>query len=224
MPCMASISAGDLARDVPSSYCHPSYWHPSRQVLVFMIDATSRAHFRRSMPQTLAALQAIARYGRRAAEVMATRAQRAAAAAAAAGDTSAAQAAGEGGHDGGRGEEIHDADTDGQVHVFDFERYNVIGYRLLHVHAHAHAIVIAAQPHAHARAHAQVQLNAQPTAALLRRFAGRAPWPQRRAVRLGYVQEARRRDNDGRGDPRQLPIFHDDRECGMAYGDVSAEQ
>ena len=40
-------------------------------VLIFMIDATSRAHFRRSMPRTLAALDAVARHGPKAAVAVA---------------------------------------------------------------------------------------------------------------------------------------------------------
>ena len=71
-------------------------------VIVFMIDATSRAHFRRSMPKTLAALEAIAKYG-------------AAAAGAAAGG------APPGGGGGGGGE------PKGKVHLFDFHRFNVVG-------------------------------------------------------------------------------------------------
>jgi hypothetical protein len=88
-------------------------------VLVFMVDATSRAHFRRSMPRTLAALDAIAKHGANAASALAKE------------------------HEQRQQElEPHDSQqqqrqqqhsagdekVEGRVHVFDFEHYNVVGY------------------------------------------------------------------------------------------------
>ena len=92
-----------------------------------MIDATSRAHFRRSMPKTLAALEAIAKHGAGAGAALAAEA---AAAAKAKATTEAAAA------DGAPDPKLFDlpppppppADEARRVHVFDFERYNVIGY------------------------------------------------------------------------------------------------
>lgn len=93
-------------------------------LLIFMIDATSRAHFRRSMPLTLAALEAIQKYGEHAA---------AAVAAEAAAKAKARAAAAEGPPDPSTLETPLPpppplAEGDGRVHVFDFERYNVVGF------------------------------------------------------------------------------------------------
>ena len=107
-------------------------------VLIFMIDATSRAHFRRSMPRTLAALQLIATYGARAAEVAASqtarsrRADTAAADGAATGDGlddgMSAEGEGGGGASAGGGEGGEGGGGGGAIHVFDFERFNIVGY------------------------------------------------------------------------------------------------
>ena len=92
-------------------------------VLIFMIDATSRAHFRRSMPLTLAALEAIQKYGEHAAAAVATEA---------AAKAKARAAAAESPPDPSTLETPPPppplAEGDGRVHVFDFERYNVIGF------------------------------------------------------------------------------------------------
>ena len=85
-------------------------------VLVFMVDATSRAHFRRSMPKTLAALELIAKHGAGAAA-----AARDEAAAAARDEAAAAK-------DGAAGGAPAGGDVEGRIRIFDFERYNVVGY------------------------------------------------------------------------------------------------
>ena len=92
-----------------------SYGARKPSVLVFMVDATSRAHFRRSMPRTLAALELISKYG--------------AGAAAAARDGAPAGASSSGGSAGDHGGGASGGgEVDGKVHVFDFERYNVVGF------------------------------------------------------------------------------------------------
>lgn len=73
-------------------------------VLVFMIDATSRAHFRRSMPKTLAALEAIAKFG------------------------ASASTASKGAGPEEQGQASSATDVNGKIHIFDFEHYNVVGY------------------------------------------------------------------------------------------------
>ncbi|KAL3932162.1 MAG: hypothetical protein SGPRY_000815 [Prymnesium sp.] len=94
---LRDATAAARARAVPQ----PSGRRPS--VLVFMIDATSRAHFRRSLPKTLAALQLIAR--------------------------NRSQMRDEG-SDASRAPPAA-VEESGQLHVFDFEWYNVIGYNSL---------------------------------------------------------------------------------------------
>ena len=103
-----------------------SYGVRKPSVLIFMVDATSRAHFRRSMPKTLAALQMIARHGARAAAAAAAPPQQPSSegegtSAGAGAGTGGGGGAGGGG--GGGGENV-----EGRIHVFDFERYNVVGY------------------------------------------------------------------------------------------------
>jgi len=70
-------------------------------VLVFMIDATSRAHFRRSLPKTLATLERLAGGG--------------------APTGASAQGA-------SAGAPADSPDASERLHVFDFEHYNVVGY------------------------------------------------------------------------------------------------
>jgi hypothetical protein len=69
-------------------------------VLVLMIDATSRAHFQRSLPLTLAALREIGQIG----------------------GPAPRNASGGGGWEAGR------AGGQGRLHVFDFEQYNIVGF------------------------------------------------------------------------------------------------
>ena len=71
-------------------------------VIVFMVDAVSRAHFRRSMPRTLRVLERLG----------------------------AAGAGTGGGGDGGGGDGGADGMGGGRerLHVFDFEHFNVVGY------------------------------------------------------------------------------------------------
>ena len=81
-------------------------------VLVFMVDATSRAHFRRSMPRTLRALELIAKHGANAAKV-----------AARGGDGDSSSSSSSSSSDDGEA-----SSSRGRIHVFDFLRYNVVGY------------------------------------------------------------------------------------------------
>lgn len=79
---------------------------PAPSLLIFMIDATSRAHFRRSLPKTLAALERLTAANR-------------------------AHPGGSGGDEGGGkrgGGEGGSGATTGGWHLFDFEHYNIVGY------------------------------------------------------------------------------------------------
>lgn len=89
----------------PTLLNSPRLLHRRPNLLIFMIDATSRAHFRRSLPQTLAALDLIARFGSKAARMRHR-----------SGEAHGSSA-------------YREADAGvGKLHVFDFEMYNVIGY------------------------------------------------------------------------------------------------
>lgn len=102
------------------------------KVVVLMIDATSRAHFVRSMPRTLAALRTLGR-------VDWADADAAAAAGSASSSTPTARNGSFGGArpDGDVGarhsgmserQERADAPAPGRLHVFDFEHYNIVGF------------------------------------------------------------------------------------------------
>ena len=83
-------------------------------VLVLMIDATSRAHFHRSLPLTLAALREIGQAGGPVPR-----------------NASSGGGGGGGGGDGGGGGgggEANSAGGAGRLHVFDFEQYNIVGF------------------------------------------------------------------------------------------------
>ena len=77
------------------------------------------------MPKTLQALEAIAKHGAKAAAAVAAEA---AAAASGSADTSGGGDDGGGGWEGGGGGDGGGEAGGGKVHVFDFERYNVIGF------------------------------------------------------------------------------------------------
>ncbi len=77
-------------------------------VIVFMVDAVSRAHFRRSMPRTLRVLERLGAAGA---------------------DTGGGgDGVGDGGGDGGAGGADGMGGGRERLHVFDFEHFNVVGY------------------------------------------------------------------------------------------------
>ncbi len=106
-------------------------------VVLFMIDATSRAHFRRSMPKTLAALEAISLYGADAPSVLAGKRAGGGGGSSSSGGGGGGEGAKAGAYGGdgrgGRGGQPigfsqPSGPVRGRVHVFDYVRFNVVGY------------------------------------------------------------------------------------------------
>ena len=94
-------------------------------VLVLMIDATSRAHFQRSLPLTLAALREIGQISGPAANASGGGSG---GGGGGGGGGSGGGGSGGGGGGGGKAGRAGRAGGQGRLHVFDFEQYNIVGF------------------------------------------------------------------------------------------------